>query len=310
MFICHSSFDKPFARRLAEELRNRGAEVWIDEEKMTVGDSLFESISFGIEQADYVVVLVTAASLQRPWVRKELAAAFSLEVERGGKCILPILLEGTELPALLKDKVYADFRHSWRDGIAALEAGLGLADSDFAYSFRTLKSEVAIEILDELGSLAHYKKTSDAMCLRDHVDITTDHFYVDGALTNIRVTPGSIDRTWPQAGYTFVQTRLPAGLRKNSPFHQVLEMDFTNTFTSGIEYWEARMDGLLDETAVVITFPKARAPRRWWAEERAGGGFYESRVPVALTDVAGHARLRMDMIKPPMSRCYVLRWEW
>jgi hypothetical protein len=40
IFLSHSSADKPFARRLAGDLRARGVRVWLDEAEIGIGDSL------------------------------------------------------------------------------------------------------------------------------------------------------------------------------------------------------------------------------------------------------------------------------
>lgn len=310
VFICHSSLDKQFARTIADDLRNRGADVWIDETNMTVGDSLFGSIAAGLEQSDYVLVLITADSMARPWVQKELSAAFSLEVDRGGKVILPVLLEDAVLPVLLRDKLYADFRSSYTEGFQSLERALGLAYSDPVYSFRTLESVVRITIHDAEGCHASYERKGICLCLHDNVDFVTDRYYVDGEIENIRVSPGNKGKIWTQLGQTFVQTRFPENLKKGSILHHIIEMDLNNCFCEKSEYWDAKMEGYIEKTSVEIVFPIDRSPTNWWVEEHAGSGFHESQAVLSCEVIAEHTVLRMEITKPPLARSYLLHWDW
>ena len=112
VFISHTSSDKPFARRLASDLARAGAVVWLDEAEILVGDSLIEKITAGIDQTDFLAVLLSKASADSEWVRREVAIAMDEEIAQKTVKVLPLLLEDCDLPAFLKGKVYADFRSS------------------------------------------------------------------------------------------------------------------------------------------------------------------------------------------------------
>ena len=43
IFICHSSNDKVFVRKLANELERHDIDIWLDEREIKVGDSLIEN---------------------------------------------------------------------------------------------------------------------------------------------------------------------------------------------------------------------------------------------------------------------------
>lgn len=120
IFISHSSKDKSFVRRLAEDLRNLGVPVWFDEWELKVGDSLNFKIEEGIKDSSWLAVVISSNSINSKWVQKELNAAFSKELQRNNVFILPILMEDCEVPLFLKDKVFADFRKSYEKGFEAL----------------------------------------------------------------------------------------------------------------------------------------------------------------------------------------------
>ncbi|MFA0248031.1 toll/interleukin-1 receptor domain-containing protein [Vibrio sp. 10N.261.45.A4] len=109
VFLSHSHADKPFARKLAASLRAAGHGVWIDEAEINIGDSLVEKIREGLDQVDFVAAILSSASIDSPWVTRELDIASNREIEEGRVVVLPLLVEKVELPGFLKGKFYGDF---------------------------------------------------------------------------------------------------------------------------------------------------------------------------------------------------------
>ena len=120
VFLSHTNTDKGFVRRLASDLASRGVRVWLDEWEMSVGDSLTERIQSGIQRAGYLAVVLSPRSVESAWVRRELNAALAEELRRKGVFVLPILLEDCDIPLFVQDKMYADFRHEYSDGLHAI----------------------------------------------------------------------------------------------------------------------------------------------------------------------------------------------
>lgn len=121
VFLCHSSKDKPFVRRLAEELRSNEINVWFDEENILVGQSIIDRMEDGIRRADYVGVVLTPNFLTGPWANRELQMAISREIQAGMVKVLPILRRDCDIPEFLRIKSYADFRGSkFKEGMKAL----------------------------------------------------------------------------------------------------------------------------------------------------------------------------------------------
>jgi hypothetical protein len=56
IFLSHSSQDKDSVRRLAEDLRRVGIEVWLDEWEIRVGDQISRKIQEGLKNTDYLAV--------------------------------------------------------------------------------------------------------------------------------------------------------------------------------------------------------------------------------------------------------------
>lgn len=111
IFICHSSEDKPVARRIASDLKGLGVESWLDEFELDVGDSLIAKISDGIRDCEFVLALISNNSVASNWVQKELQMAMTREVTKGAISVLPAIIDDcrNSLPYYLIDKLYADF---------------------------------------------------------------------------------------------------------------------------------------------------------------------------------------------------------
>ena len=73
IFICHTSSDKTFVGPLATILESRGLDVWYDEFKLGVGDSLTKGIDRGLATSNYGLVVFSPEFFGRPWPESELA---------------------------------------------------------------------------------------------------------------------------------------------------------------------------------------------------------------------------------------------
>lgn len=103
VFISYASADKGVARRLVDELKERGLNVWFDECEIKPGDDFSKAIREGIENSRYCIVLLsrsTAAS--KPWVSKEWAAIQQRSWRRPDFLICPVRLEDIDTPAFLR----------------------------------------------------------------------------------------------------------------------------------------------------------------------------------------------------------------
>ncbi|MGD9725838.1 MAG: toll/interleukin-1 receptor domain-containing protein [Nitrospiraceae bacterium] len=109
VFLSHNSKDKPWVRELAKRLTQDGVVVWLDEAELNIGESLIDKISAAIDQMKFVAAVISAHSVQSAWVQKELSLAMSKEIKGRRVTVLPLLIEHCELPAVLRDKLYADF---------------------------------------------------------------------------------------------------------------------------------------------------------------------------------------------------------
>jgi hypothetical protein len=91
VFICHASEDKAaIARPLALALRERHIEVWFDEFKLKVGDSLRQKIDEGLAKSDFGIVIVSPAFFTKRWTQRELNGLVAREMASTRPIVLPV----------------------------------------------------------------------------------------------------------------------------------------------------------------------------------------------------------------------------
>src|SRR6266699_3626310 len=108
VFVSYAHEDKELARALADALARHGLRVWIDEGELKVGDSIIECIATAIADIDFFLALVSEASRDSNWCRKELALAITGVLGREGMKVLPLRVDRANMPASLADLFYLE----------------------------------------------------------------------------------------------------------------------------------------------------------------------------------------------------------
>lgn len=124
IFISHSSLDKNVARQLANDLKPYGHDIWLDEWQIKIGQCIPTEIERGINEANFVVLLLSAHAVQSNWVDREWKAAYWDEVNNNSIVLLPVSLEECVIPKLLQTKKYADFSESYAVGFHKLVSSI------------------------------------------------------------------------------------------------------------------------------------------------------------------------------------------
>lgn len=127
VFISHASEDKQrFVLSFAERLRAAGIDAWLDRWEMLPGDSLVDKIfEEGLRNASAVIVVLSNNSINKPWVREELNAAFVKRVDSGRR-LIPIVLDACKVPDALASTLWeridnpADYDESFHRIVAAI----------------------------------------------------------------------------------------------------------------------------------------------------------------------------------------------
>jgi TIR domain len=120
VFVSHRRDDASEALRLAEDLRQAGHDVWLDEWAINIGDSIVNHIEEGLGGSAYLILCYSDAGVMSPWVSREWMSALYRQLEDCSVRILPVKLTGSIAPAILADINAADLRANWEKGLAML----------------------------------------------------------------------------------------------------------------------------------------------------------------------------------------------
>ena len=116
VFISYRKADYLKAEQLATEIRSAGHEVWLDEWKIDIGDSIIQKINEGLEGASYLVLCYSSHGVASPWIGREWTSTLARQLNGEQIKILPALLDGNP-PSILSDLKYADLMTNWSKGV-------------------------------------------------------------------------------------------------------------------------------------------------------------------------------------------------
>ncbi len=98
VFLSYAWADRERVNRLDQWLRDHGLSVARDIHDFEAGKDLREEIADYLHTSDKVVVVVTPASQAREWPTFERFVAVEIEELRKEKCLIYLLLDGTNAP--------------------------------------------------------------------------------------------------------------------------------------------------------------------------------------------------------------------
>ena len=108
VFVSHASEDKSYVGPLVKALKEAGIRVWFDNQILEWGDDLRTSITQGLSNCRYGIVVFSKAFLQKKkWTEYELNGLFARE-RSGSKLILPIWHGITREDLLSYSPTFAD----------------------------------------------------------------------------------------------------------------------------------------------------------------------------------------------------------
>jgi TIR domain-containing protein len=105
LFISYAHEDVELARAIQARLEAEGFKVWIDEGALRAGDSLIQSIATAIHEMEFVVALITEASVDSRWCQHEIRLAMTSGLNREGVKVLPVRVGEVPIPGELEDTV-------------------------------------------------------------------------------------------------------------------------------------------------------------------------------------------------------------
>jgi formylglycine-generating enzyme required for sulfatase activity len=125
----HSPDEDRFTARLVADLIAAGADVWVDDQGITSEDFV-RKISEGLAGRQWLVLVMTPASVASPWVQREVGAALNEVTARRMLGVIPIVMLPTheqDIPILWRPLHRYDATRSYEPARDGLLRALGLS---------------------------------------------------------------------------------------------------------------------------------------------------------------------------------------
>ncbi len=173
-FLSYNSKDANLARRLALDLESAHISVWLDQWQLKVGEAFEQEIVRSLENAEFVIVLLTRASVASDWVNREWRHKILGEAQFKRVGVIPVRGERCIIPDLLAQRSHADIsggsypfglrrllemlRHYSRDDNIAIPQSSPLEVSEFS-NMLPIVVPIGIEVSADLIPL--FETTAD-----------------------------------------------------------------------------------------------------------------------------------------------------
>lgn len=108
VFISYSSQDAPRTVVFAERLKSLGHSVWLDKWEIRPGHNVSQRIERGLQDSEFLILMVSHASIVSGWVEQEWRQKFSEEISSKQVKTICVRLEQCEVPPMLRGKLYVD----------------------------------------------------------------------------------------------------------------------------------------------------------------------------------------------------------
>ena len=164
VFISYGKEDYDSARRIYDELKKAGAEVFLDTESILPGQRWRQAIKKGIKESNFFIALLSSRTVtRRGYVQKEIKEALDVldEFPEEEIYIIPVRLDPCE-PSheRLKELQWVDLFPEWESGFQKILKSLNLQGlpptrinsasyMPFAFNDLTLLENIIVQILRE-----------------------------------------------------------------------------------------------------------------------------------------------------------------
>ena len=111
-FFSYSRLDAEFALKLAKDLRNAGASVWIDQLDISPGDHWDITIQKAVGTSSSLLVVLSPNSVESENVMDEVS--FAIEEK---KLVIPVLYRRCDIPLRLRRVQYIDVQTDYEGGL-------------------------------------------------------------------------------------------------------------------------------------------------------------------------------------------------
>jgi hypothetical protein len=162
VFISYRSIDRPWAMNLYDVLAQHGYKAYIDQTALPAGSNLRSRLQDALAKSQSGVLIWSDATRDSEWVEKEWNALDDMSSSKQGFYFVPVVLDKSELPLFVKQRVYLDFS-SYPDGpngsdlMRLLHGIAGVPLSDAAAKFALELDQAAKQAANDVDAAIFIK---------------------------------------------------------------------------------------------------------------------------------------------------------
>ena len=119
-FFSYSRSDSDFVLKLAKNLRDAGADLWLDQLDIVAGSHWDNSVEAALNSASKLIVILSSASVASNNVMDEVSFALGKN-----KTIIPVVISECSIPFRLKRLQHIDLTGDYNSGLNNLLVALG-----------------------------------------------------------------------------------------------------------------------------------------------------------------------------------------
>ncbi len=125
VFLCHSSSDKPVARKIYSQLKEiRNVKPWFDEVDILPGEDWEPAIKRAVRNSQVVIICMSKSSVRKEgFVQKEIRLAIDVALEKPENTIfiIPLKLEECDVPDRLSSFQWVKYPEGWEKLVLSLK---------------------------------------------------------------------------------------------------------------------------------------------------------------------------------------------
>ena len=108
VMISYSSQDWEVVEQFAKALEEDAITVWLDKWMIHYGSDIIQDIEKSIEDAEFLLLMLSANSTESGWVQKEWRSKFADELQQKETKVICVRLDECKIPSILATKKYID----------------------------------------------------------------------------------------------------------------------------------------------------------------------------------------------------------
>lgn len=177
--------------------------------------------------------------------------------------------------------------------------------------YEVLEYESTLELVDEEGRKARFKKREKVKYLQDNIIAYQDQAWGDGKiLIGYKCKPGKPVDHYTPGNKTFILISLQEVKQKGDIDEFNFQWGMKNCFTRPKEQWETEIRHKTKNLRINILFPKDRKPKKFSVEE--GIRQRTQNVDKKTITKLPNGRWLVSWVnsKPKLYERYILKWEW